>query len=200
MKNFKTIIRFSLNAVAVVCNLALIIPAVPARAQEIKAPMNKLTSGRSLEILFGIVEKRIIELADAMPANKYHFIPANGEFNDVRTFGEQLKHLAATNFILGATALQEPIPLSAGDEMGPDTVRTKPEIIAYVKASFGKLHKAMDAIDDKYQVIKSTPISPLHEKTTRLGLVVESLIHAYDHYGQMVVYARMNLVIPPSSR
>jgi hypothetical protein len=79
-------------------------------------------------------------------------------------------------------------------------VRTKAEIINYLKASFGYLHKAMNAIDEKNQVIKSSSISPMLDGTaTRLGLVVEALVHAYDHYGQMVVYLRMNSVIPPAS-
>jgi hypothetical protein len=35
---------------------------------------------------------------------------------------------------------------------------------------------------------------------TRSALAVEALIHAFDHYGQMVEYLRMNGVVPPASR
>ncbi|HEX3387085.1 MAG TPA: DinB family protein, partial [Mucilaginibacter sp.] len=159
-----------------------------------------LTSAQALEVMFSRVEKNLIKTAEVMPADKYSFIPPVGEFKGVRTFGQQLKHLSATNFILGAAALGEKPPADAGDETGPDTVRTKAEIINYLKASFDYLHKAMLSIDEKNRVIKSSSVSPMLEGTaSRLGLVVESLIHAYDHYGQMVEYLRMNNVIPPAS-
>lgn len=164
-------------------------------------PAEHRTSAQALEILFSTVEKHIITTGEAMPAVKYQFAPVDGEFKGVRTFAQQLKHLAATNYILGAAALGEKPPADAGDEMGPENVRTKPEIMEYVKGSFAYLRKAMQAIDDRNEVVPSDPISPLqHGTATRLGLVVESLLHAYDHYGQMVEYLRMNGVVPPASR
>ncbi len=164
-------------------------------------PVERRTSAQALEILFNIVEKHIVTTGEAMPAVKYQFAPTDGEFKGVRTFAQQLKHLAATNYILGAAALGEKVPEDAGDEMGPENVRTKPEIMEYVKGSFAYLRKAMEAIDDQNEVVPSDPISPLrHGTATRLGLVVESLLHAYDHYGQMVEYLRMNGVVPPASR
>src|SRR5262249_40102475 len=146
------------------------------------------------------LEKQLVDVAEAMPADKYPFAPTNGEFKGVRTFGQQLKHAAAANYILAASALGEPTPADAGDEMGPDSVRTKPEIVAYLKGSFAALHKAAAAIDEQNAVIKSSPISPLQNTATRLGLVVEALLHSANHYGQMVEYLRMNGVIPPASR
>jgi hypothetical protein len=164
-------------------------------------PVERRTSAQALEILFKIVEKHIVSAGEAMPADKYAFAPVDGEFKGVRTFGQQLKHLAATNYILGAAALREKAPADPGDEMGPENVRTKAEIMEYVKGSFAYLRKAMQAIDDKNEVVPSDPISPLqHGTATRLGLVVESLLHAYDHYGQMVEYLRMNGLVPPASK
>ena len=145
-------------------------------------------------------EKQIVDVAEAMPADKYSFAPTNGEFKGVRTFAQQLKHAAAANYILAASALGEPTPADAGDETGPDSVRTKADIISYLKGSFVALHRAATAIDDQNAVIKSTPISPLQVTATRLGLVVEALLHSSNHYGQMVEYLRMNGVIPPASR
>lgn len=145
-------------------------------------------------------EKQLVDVADAMPADKYAFAPTNGEFKGVRTFSQQVKHAAAANYILAASALGEPPPAEAGDEMGPDSVRTKADIVAYLKGSFAALHKAAATIDEKNSVIKSTPISPLQGTATRLGLVVEALLHSANHYGQMVEYLRMNGVVPPASR
>jgi hypothetical protein len=103
--------------------------------------------------------------------------------------------------VLSAAALGEEAPADAGDELGPEAVRTKAEIVSYLSGSFARLDKATEAIGLKNVPVKSSPISPLKgADVTRLGLVVESLVHAFDHYGQMVEYLRMNGVVPPASR
>jgi len=163
-----------------------------------------LDAGRekhALQILAKLAEKEIVSAADAMPADKYGFAPTDGEFKGVRTFGQMVKHLSATNYILAAAALGEEPPADAGDEMGPEAVRTKDEILNYLKGSFAYLKKAVDAIGQRNVAVKASPISPLKStEATRLTLVVESLAHAFDHYGQMVEYLRMNGVVPPASR
>jgi uncharacterized damage-inducible protein DinB len=154
---------------------------------------------RALQVLLKITEKELVSAADAMPADKYGFAPTDGEFKGVRTFGQMVKHLSATNYILAAAALGEEPPVDAGDELGPEAVRTKAEILNYLNGSFALLHKAVEAIGEKNAPVKSSPISPLKStEATRLALVVESLVHAFDHYGQMVEYLRMNGVVPPA--
>jgi uncharacterized damage-inducible protein DinB len=155
----------------------------------------------ALQVLARLTEKAIVSAADAMPADKYGFAPTDGEFKGVRTFGQMVKHLSATNYILAAAALGEEPPADAGDELGPEAVRTKAEILNYLKSSFAYLDKAIEAIGYKTVPLQSSPISPLKSaEATRLALVVESLAHAFDHYGQMVEYLRMNGVVPPASR
>ena len=172
----------------------------PATAMDTVA-LDAAAEKRALQIFLKSVEKQIASAAEAMPAVKYGFAPEEGEFKGVRTFGQQVKHLAATNHILAAAALGEDPPPDAGDEAGPDSVRSKPEILNYLNESFAHLGRAIDAIGEKNVVVKSSPISPLPAKaTTRLGLTVEALIHAFNHYGQMVEYLRMNGIVPPASR
>ena len=155
----------------------------------------------ALQALLRIAEKAIVSAADAMPADKYGFAPADGEFRDVRTFGQMVKHLSATNYILAAAALGEEPPADAGDERGPEVVRTKGEILNYLNGSFARLGNVIEAIGQNNTPVKSSPISPLKSsEATRLALVVESLAHAFDHYGQMVEYLRMNGIVPPASR
>lgn len=157
----------------------------------------------ALQVLAKLTEKVVVSAAEAMPADKYGFAPTDGEgeFKGVRTFGAMVKHLSATNYMLAAAALGEEPPADAGDEMGPDAVRTKAEILNYLKGSFAALDKAIDSIGRTTVPVKSSPISPLKSgEATRLALVVESLAHAFDHYGQMVEYLRMNGVVPPASR
>src|SRR4029077_16199408 len=155
----------------------------------------------ALQVLAKPPGKVIGSAADAMPADKYGFRPADGEFKGVRTFGQMVKHLSATNYILAAAALGEEPPADAGDELGSASVRTKDEILSYLKGSFVYLDKAIEAIGQKSTPVRSSPISPLKStEATRLALVVESLVHAFDHYGQMVEYLRMNGIVPPASR
>ena len=169
--------------------------------QEDPATLDAQRERRALEILLRSMAKEIVSAADAMPADKYGFAPTEGEFRGVRTFGKQVKHLAATNHILAAAALGEEPPADAGDELGPEAIRTKAEIIDYLSGSFAHLQKAVDAIGDQKPAVKSSPISPLSANTvTRLALVVEASVHAFNHYGQMVEYLRMNGVVPPASR
>lgn len=164
-------------------------------------PLDALREKRALRVLEKRVEYEIVSAAQAMPAVKYGFAPTDGEFKDVRSFGAQVRHLAATNHILAAAALGELPPADAGDEQGPEAVYTKAEILDYLNASFAHLDRAIDAIGEPNAAPKTTPISPLSaSNTTRLALTVEAMIHAFDHYGQMVEYLRMNGVVPPASR
>ena len=170
-------------------------------SQQPAAALDPHREKRAIQVFLKSVQTQIVSAADAMPAVKYGFVPTDGEFKGVRTFGQQVKHLAATNHILAAAALGEEPPAGAGDEMGPETVRTKAEILDYLNASFAHLGKAIDGIDNQKADVKPSPISPLKPAdTTRLALTVEALIHAFDHYGQMVEYLRMNGIVPPASR
>jgi uncharacterized damage-inducible protein DinB len=155
----------------------------------------------ALRLLSEVAEKEIMSAVDAMPADKFGFAPTDGEFKGVRTFGQMVKHLSATNHILAAAGLGEEPPADAGDEMGPETVRTKAEILTYLKGSFIHLDKAIDAIGNTNVPVNASSISPLKRgEVTRSALIVESLMHGFDHYGQMVEYLRMNGVVPPASR
>jgi len=173
---------------------------VSAGPQAPAATPGHLRSSQVTEFFVAFLEKQLVEAADAMPANKYSFAPTVGEFNGVRTFGQQVKHLAATNYVLAAAALGEAPPPDAGDETGPENLRMKADILEYLKGSFRALHRAAAAIDEGNAIVGDVPISPLIGKATRLGYVQEALLHTYDHYGQMVVYLRMNGVVPPASR
>ena len=197
---------------AIVCNapaqtdqiekgIPAVLNAIQAHSAAVDGTLSAVQERRALQILLKSLESHVVSAADAMPADKYGFAPTDGEFRGVRTFGQQVKHLAATNHILAAAALGEETPADAGDEMGPDTVRTKPEILDYLNSSFAHLARAVAAIGDTSVPVRSTPISPLSAKSvTRLALTVEALVHDFDHYGQMVEYLRMNGVVPPASR
>ena len=164
-------------------------------------PLDARQERHALQSFLQIAEKQITSAVDAMPADKFGFAPTEGEFKGVRTFGQMVKHLSATNHILAAAALGEEPPPDAGDELGPESVRTKAEILTYLKDSFAHLDKAIEAIGQANIPVNPSPISPLKRgEVTRSALLMESLMHAADHYGQLVEYLRMNGVVPPASR
>jgi uncharacterized damage-inducible protein DinB len=145
------------------------------------------------------MEHEFSSAAEAMPEDKFEFAPTNGEFKGVRTFGEQIKHVAAVNYIFGAAILSEKVPVDVGDESGPASVKTKAEILSYLKDSFAYVHKAIETVNEKNLV---DPLkSPFGEgSVTRLGLATSVAAHGFDHYGQIVEYLRMNGIVPPASR
>lgn len=84
------------------------------------------------------------------------------------------------------------------NERGPDSVRTKAEVVLYVKGSFAALHKAVATIDLKNaaQPIKG----PSQWQKTLVSFAVDAVAHCFDHYGQLVEYLRMNGIVPPDSQ
>jgi hypothetical protein len=144
-------------------------------------------------------ENEFVPAAEAMPEDKYSFAPTSGDFKGVRTFAQEIKHVAAVNYLLAGAILQEKPPADTGEESGPASVTSKADVVKYLKDSFVYLHKAMKSINEKNQVegIKN----PFGEGTaSRLGLSIIAISHPFDHYGQMVEYLRMNSIVPPASR
>jgi uncharacterized damage-inducible protein DinB len=146
------------------------------------------------------VERELVALAEAMPAEKFNFAPKEGSFATVRTFGEQARHIATVNYMCAAAVLKEKSPVEAGPkEEGPEANRTKEQIVQYLKDSFAYAHKAMNSITAGNQLeMVSSPFGP--GQMARGDAASIPTWHSFDHYGQMVVYARMNGVVPPASQ
>jgi hypothetical protein len=145
-----------------------------------------------------LVEDDVLSLARAMPAEKYDFAPAQGAFTEVRTFGEQVRHLATMIYMTAAIVLEEKSPHGPGPgDNGPASIKSKEEILDYLRASLAYARKAMSSL---------TVLNHLDPVKTYFGPMARSAVaagvayHGFNHYGQMVVYARMNGVVPPSSR
>jgi len=164
-------------------------PAAPA------APTVAQSFNRSLSNL----ESEVVSAVEAMPEATFAFAPTQGEFKGVKTFAEQARHIASVNVALAAALREEKPAMDPGGENGPEALKTKAEIVAYLKASFAYLHKAMDGLTEAS--LMALVKSPWGEgKGTRLGFATLSLSHGFDHYGQIAVYLRMNGIVPPASR
>jgi hypothetical protein len=168
------------------------------QAQDAK-PADHRTVAQVLDRSVTGVENEFVPAADAMPEDKYSFVPTNGEFKGVRSFAQQVKHVAAVNYLVGAAILEEKPPVDLGSENGPDSLKTKADIVKFLKDSFAYVHKAVGTMNDGNLL---SPIkSPFGEgMTTRLGMATLIVGHCFDHYGQMVEYLRMNSIVPPASR
>src|ERR1700740_3670472 len=142
------------------------------------------------------VEKQILDVADAMPEDKFNFSPETlripgDDFKGVRTFAVQLKHLAASNYFIWSPITGDKLPEGLKDGNGPENVKTKAEIIRFLKASFALGHQAAPTL-----TLENMLQTPQASKSPRLRLAEFGVAHAFDHYGQMVEYLRMNGIVP----
>jgi DinB superfamily len=145
------------------------------------------------------IESEFVPAAEAMPEDKYSFAPTNGEFKGVRTFAQQAKHVAAVNYMVAAAILQEKPPVELGGENGPDSIKSKADIVKFLKDSYIYAHKAVGSITaDNFMGEVPSPFG--QGKSTRVGLAGVFAWHGFDHYGQMAEYLRMNGIVPPASR
>jgi len=136
--------------------------------------------------------------AKAMPAEKYSFAPSAAifapsqaaDFKGVRTFAAQLTHIAEANYYYAGMA--SGIKMDA-DLKAIDSLTDKSKVVAALQASFDFAHKAMATLTAK------NAFESVHEYDTRASLAGGLVAHGFDHYGQLVVYLRMNGVIPPAS-
>ncbi len=183
-----------LGSVLILCSFGL------AQAQtQTQTKNEKKTLSQVVDSAVKRVEGDFIPAAEAMSEEKYGFAPTNGEFKGVRTFAEQIKHVAATNYVVASLILGEKPPVDVNDEKGPDSVKSKAEILKYLKDSYAYAHKAVATITEA-NVVQPIPSFDGKSTTTRLSLGMLFSWHGYDHYGQMVEYLRMNGIVPPASR
>ena len=167
------------------------------------SPSTPPTIASAIDREISLVEKEVVEAAEAMPEDKFDFSPEKlnllgGDYKGVRTFGEQLKHIAASNYLIWSPITGEKPPDTVNDGKGPDNMKAKADIIKFVKDSFAFGHKAVATLNESNLV---QPITrPNRPPTTRLFLATFAPAHAFNHYGQMVEYLRMNGIVPPASR
>ena len=146
------------------------------------------------------IEKQIVDVAEAMPEEKFNFSPENlnipgADYKGVRTFAEQLKHVAASNYYIWTPITGDKLREDLNDGKGPENMKAKADIIKFLKDSFALGHKAAATL-----TAENFLQTAQNSKSTRLRLATFGVSHAYDHYGQMVEYLRMNGIVPPASR
>jgi uncharacterized damage-inducible protein DinB len=164
-------------------------PAKPAKPAVGTAMSPSETYGK----LLGNMEKEFVDAADAMPEDKFNFAPAAsaGDFKGVRSFGDQVKHVAESNYYFFGGNMSEADMKTKSDAI--EKLSSKADIIQALKDSFTQAHTYVNGITAENVFVMT-------EHGTRGGMSSFGLAHMMDHYGQMVVYLRMNGIVPPASR
>ena len=168
------------------------------QAQQSQQPLPTIASTVDREI--SATEKQIVEVAEAMPEEKFNFSPESlnipgSDYKGVRTFAVQVKHVAASNYFIWSPITGDKLPEGLKDGNGPENLTTKSDIIKFLKDSFALGHKAAAMLTTENML---QPVG--HNNSPRLHLAEFGVAHAYNHYGQVVEYLRMNGIAPPASR
>ena len=177
---------------------ALFVSARFAPAQTQASPTVSLASMVDHEI--SAVEKQVFDAAEAMPEDKFNFTPESlaipgDDYKGVRSFALQVKHIAASNYFIWSPIAGDAVPQAIKDGNGPADMKSKADILKFLKESFALGHKAAASLTPDTML---QPYAP--GKAVRLDRTEFGIAHAYNHYGQMVEYLRMNGIVPPASR
>ena len=173
--------------------IATLLLASPAGAQAREGLMGDL-----LKDVSGL-EKKVVELAKAMPESAYAWKPSEG----VRSTGEVFMHVAADNYLLPAMLNHEP-PKDTGITKDYKTAMAfekkpvnKAGVIAELEKSFAFLRSSMSSTTDAQL---NQPVEFFGEKSTPRGVWIATATHLHEHLGQLIAYARSNKVTPPWSK
>jgi uncharacterized damage-inducible protein DinB len=141
---------------------------------------------------WGHVSRQLIALAEATPPEKFAWRPAPG----VRSTSEVYMHIALANFyLLSVTGPKMPADIKSADM--EKTVRVKADVIDW-------LRRSLDAVKTAHATVKAEDLQRKvkvnGQDATVDGMYLRIIVHANEHMGQLVAYARMNGIVPPWSK
>ena len=186
---------------------------VPIAALAAAGVLTQETGGFKTEYLseFSTTSQHLVQLAAAMPADKYGWRPGTG----VRSVSEVYVHIATGNYLLLALTGVK-LPAEYYPDIKP-TAKGEPDLKA-IFARTSELEKTITNKDQVQQMLKASldavqgqfskltpadldkPANFFGQKTTVRGIYLRILAHVNEHYGQSIAYARINAVVPPWSK
>jgi uncharacterized damage-inducible protein DinB len=205
IKLFRRRITMRLQMIAACCLLSMgsmTLAAQAGGAASGPAAGTMVTPAVATDSELTLIEHEMMGAVKAMPADKFDFAPSQAifvpgqrtQYATVRTFAQQATHVAQANyFFYGAVSGLKPDV----DMDGLTKLTKKDDVVAALAGSFAFAHKAIAALTpgNAFEVIKV----PEPGLFTRATLASFGVAHAFDHYGQMVEYLRMNGIVPPAS-
>jgi uncharacterized damage-inducible protein DinB len=175
---------------------------MPMGAGPAPAAGTVVAPAKAIDAQLNIIEGELMGAAKAMPAEKYDFAPSQAifvpgqktEFATVRTFGQQVAHVAQANYYFYSAVSGQAMDASAA---AVAKMTKKDDLVAALAASFAAAHKAIAMVTaaNAFEVVKVEEMGLF----TRATLAQFAISHANDHYGQLVEYLRMNGIVPPAS-
>src|ERR1700736_2431016 len=156
-------------------------PAAVATEPQAQASQSAPTLASAIDREISAVEKQVLEAAEAMPEEKFNFSPESlnlpgSDYKGVRSFAVQVKHIATSNYFIWSPLIGEKLPEGLNDGNGPANLKTKAEIIKFLKDSFALGHRAAPILTTENMLQ-----APGNSKSARLHLAVFGVSHAYDH-------------------
>jgi uncharacterized damage-inducible protein DinB len=171
--------------------------AARAQAQkETKAP--KPSAGIAAEFLdeWNRTGQKLVAMAQDFPEDKFDYKATPAQ----RTFAEQLLHVAGANYyFIAAASGVKPADQHVDENPSRTTYKTRAQVVAFIQKSFADAAAVIQQQGDKgmLEAVRSPFDNAMY---TRAVLWAFAMNHANDHYGQCVVYYRLNGLVPPESR
>jgi uncharacterized damage-inducible protein DinB len=189
-------------AIVIMCGIALSVVGKSSSQNSATTPAAQSDDipksiAESVSGTLQFAEGDFLGLAEAMPEDKYSFIPTVGKFDGVRSFGEQVKHVACAQFAF-FNEFEGKKPPDDCEKGGHDPAKTKAELIKYLKDSFDYSNRVLATLTAKNALdrVEGRYAGP----NTKLGISVIAVWHITDHYGQLVEYLRLNGIVPPRTQ
>jgi uncharacterized damage-inducible protein DinB len=169
--------------------------AAPSKTADAEGVPKSIAESVSSPLEF--IEGSFLGVAESMPEDKYGFIPTSGNFEGVRSFAEQVKHVACAQFAF-FNEFEGKQPPDDCEKGGHHSAQTKAELVQYLKESFDYSNRVLGTLTAKNALdrIEGRYAGP----NTKLGISVVAVWHITDHYGQIVEYLRMNGIVPPTTQ
>jgi uncharacterized damage-inducible protein DinB len=183
--------RFALAILLVLCAVTLLPLRTTAQDKPAATAATPAVTGARGEFLAEIAfyEQRYTRLAEAVPAEKYSWRPAEG----VRSIGEVYAHIAAANYGI-AKVLGAPLPAGIDPKAINAAASDKAKTLQILKDSFAHFRSAILAIKD---ADLNNAQKMFGQDTTVRGAFFLVTGHFGEHLGQSIAYARQNGIVPP---
>ena len=174
--------------------LSVLSLAVPSRSQEKKPATPAASPSKAVLDSWNDIGRKLIAMADDFPEDKYDYKATPAQ----RTFAENLLHVAGVNYYF-TNIVRDEKPPAEGENPPRSKYKTKADIVAFVTKSFSDGAAAIEARGDKGMT--ELVVDPYSNQKTRIYDYAYGYIeHSGEHYGQLVVYYRLNGIVPPESR
>ena len=170
-----------------------VLPVLGQEAAKKEPPKPAVSPTQAVLEQWNDIGRKLIAMAEDFPEDKYEFKPKPEQ----RSFREALLHVADVNYFFTNPVKGEKPP--AQEDFSKDKLKTKAEVAAYVKKSFADGAAAIKAKGDAG--LNSLVVDPYSNQQVRvIDFAYGFAEHSGEHYGQLVVYYRINGLVPPESR